>query len=67
MWVDFMKIQFKEQILRALESTYLLKVDKFELVSEGHGTKIYMHRNDKMFHILLLGNIINGRSVLDSE
>ena len=41
-------------------------MNKVELVSKGHGEK-YININDRMFRYLILRNIINGRSVLDSS
>ena len=35
------------------------------MVSEGHGKK-YIHKNERMLHFLILRNIINVRSVLDT-
>ena len=45
---------------------YLVEMNKVELVSKGHGKK-NINRNDRMFRYLILRNIINGRSVLDSS
>ena len=42
-----------------------MEKDKVELVFEGHGTK-NMHKNEIIFLFLILRNIINGRSVLES-
>ena len=38
------KIQLKEKSLGTLETTYLVKMNKVELVSEDHGKKIYIHK-----------------------
>ena len=44
---------------------YLVKMNKVEMISEGHGKK-YIYRNDRMFCCLILINIIHGRIVLES-
>ena len=40
-------------------------MNKVELIYEGHGKK-YIHINEKIFHCVIVINIINGRIVLDS-
>ena len=43
------KIQRKDQILGSLETTYLVKMNKVELISEGHDKKyIYTRKLDNV-------------------
>ena len=44
---------------------YLVEMNKIELVSKGHGKKD-IHINEIMFRFLILRNIINDKSVLES-
>ena len=41
-------------------------MNKVELVSEGHGKKKYIHKNESIFSCLILRNIINRRILLES-
>ena len=43
-----------------------METNGFGLISEGHGKKKDIHGNERMFLYLVLRNIINGRSVLES-
>ena len=64
-WEILLKIQCKEKILGSLETTYLVEMNKYGLVSEGHGKK-NIHKNERMVRCLILRNIKNCRSVVDS-
>ena len=59
----FWQIQGKEKSLGTLETTYLVEINKFELVTEGHGKK-YIHKNESMLRCLILIYIINESAAL---
>ena len=42
-------------------------MNKVELVSEGHGNIKKIHGNERILCCLVLRNIINGRSVLETS
>ena len=52
-------------ILGNLETTYLVEMNRIGLVSEVCGNK-NTHINERMFCCLILRNIINGRTVVES-